>query len=102
MNLQNDGGSRLITLRRPENSDTFPEWMDLRIAARYSSISERKLRDWIGRPKNPLPATQVERGKLLINRHDMDRWLRAHPRRPHAVDLGRIVDDVVSEFRKAS
>jgi hypothetical protein len=76
--------------------------MDLRSAGKYASVSERKLRDWINRPHDALQASQVERGKIRINRHEMDRWLRAHPHTPKVIDLGSIVEDVVSEFRKAS
>jgi hypothetical protein len=102
LSLQDRDVVQLKSILRTRVDEAFPEWMDLRTAEKYVSISERKLRDWINRPHDGLPATQVDHGKLLINRHEMDRWLRAHPHRPHAVDLGRIVDDVVSEFRKAS
>ena len=95
-------GSPLHSSVRLDVAPQLPEWMDLKAAARYVCISERKLRDWINRPHDALPSSQVDRGKISINRHDMDRWLRAHPHKPKVVDLGAIVDDVVSKFRKAS
>jgi hypothetical protein len=79
-----------------------PEWMDLRTAGKYACVSTRKLRDWINTARDPLPSSQVERGKIRINRHEMDRWLRAHPHTPKVIDLNSMVEDVVREFRKAS
>lgn len=77
-----------------------PEWMDLRTLETYACVSERKVREWIHRPQNPLPAVQVERGKFLVKRSQFDRWLEAHPYRPdEAQDLGRIVDEVMKDLK---
>jgi len=75
--------------------------MDLKAIQRYACVSERKVRDWIHRSNNPLPAVQVERGKFLIKRTQFDRWLEAHAYRPdEQQDLGRLVDSVMKEMRE--
>lgn len=77
-----------------------PEWMDLKATQRYACVSERTVRDWIHRPQNPLPASQVENGKLLIKRSTFDRWLEAHPYTPvDSIDLSLIVNDVMKDLR---
>lgn len=66
-------------------------------------MSERTIRDWIHRTVNPLPAVQVDRGKLLISRTQLDRWLEAHPFCPsNAIDISKTVDEVMQDFRKVS
>ena len=75
--------------------------MDLQALQLYACVSERTVRDWIRLDDNPLPATQVEKGKILIKRSRFDRWLEAHPFRPvEAVDLGRIVDEVMKDLQQ--
>jgi Helix-turn-helix domain len=77
-----------------------PEWMDLKAVQRYACVCERTVRDWIHRPQNPLPAVQVEKGKLLIKRSQFDRWLGAHPYiSADVIDVGQIVNDVMKELR---
>jgi hypothetical protein len=54
-------------------------------------------------PQNPLPAVQVERGKLLVKRSQFDIWLQAHPySSADAVDVSRIVDAVINGFKKVN
>ena len=85
----------------PQPDDT-KEWLDLRAITRHACVSERTVREWIHRPKNPLPAVQVGK-KLLIRRSVFDRWLEAHPFRPIvAIDIDRAVDEVLRDLRKAS
>jgi hypothetical protein len=48
------------------------EWMDLKALQQYACISERTIREWIRRPRNPLPAVQVDK-KLLVKRSQFDR-----------------------------
>jgi len=69
---------------------------------RYACVSERTIREWVHLPDDPLPASQVGK-KLLFRRSTFDRWMEAHPFRPvDSIDVSRIVDDVLIEFRKAS
>ena len=80
--------------------EQHPEWMDLKAVQRYACVSERTVRDWIHRPQNPLPASQVEKGKLLIKRSRFDHWLEAHPYiSADAIDVSQVVDDVMKELR---
>lgn len=69
---------------------------------RYACLSERTIREWIHLAENPLPASQVGR-KLLFRRSTFDQWLEAHRfKSADAVDVSRIVNDVLIGFRKAS
>lgn len=71
-----------------------PEWMDLKSLQRYADVSERRLRELIHRPINPLPASRVGT-KILVNRTTFDRWVENH--RLKTIDVGCIVDDIVAE-----
>ena len=83
--------------------EQHPEWMDLKAVQRYASVSERTVRDWIHRPQHPLPAVQVENGKFLVKRSQFDRWLEAHLfRSTDSIDVGRIVDEVMQEFKRTN
>ena len=80
-----------------------PEWMDLKALQEYADVSERTLREWIHLPLNPLPAVQVDRGKILVRRSHFDRWLEAHPFRAiSSIDVGRVADEIINQFRKAA
>ena len=67
--------------------------MDLKSLQLYACVSERKLREWIHRPVDPLPAARVG-AKLLIRRRVFDRWLEGHLVKQ--VDVGCIVDELVA------
>ncbi len=87
-------------ISQPTKLEHYPEWMDLKSVQRYACVSERTVRDWIHRPQNPLPAVQVEKGKLLIKRSHFDRWLETHPYiSADAIDVSQIVNDVIKELR---
>lgn len=79
------------------------EWKDLRSLQQYAAVSDRTLREWIHLPVNPLPAVQVDQGKLFVKRTDFDRWLAAHRYQPvNSIDLDRITSEIVNEFQKAA
>lgn len=83
-------------------SDDAKEWLDLRAITRYACVSDRTLREWLHRLKNPLPAVQVG-NKILIRRSVFDRWLEAHPFQPVvSIDIELVVNDVLHGLRKAS
>jgi excisionase family DNA binding protein len=67
--------------------------MDLKALRAYACVSERTLREWIHRPVNPLPASQVG-GKMLIRRSAFDSWLEEH--QVKSVDVGCIVEELVA------
>jgi excisionase family DNA binding protein len=87
---------------QPQPDDT-KEWLDLKaITHQYACVSERTVREWLHRLKNPLPAVQVG-NKILIRRSVFDQWLEAHPFRPVvSIDIDLVVNDVLHGLRKAS
>ncbi|MGO4883131.1 MAG: helix-turn-helix domain-containing protein [Bryobacteraceae bacterium] len=71
------------------------EWMGLREVTQYANVSNRTLRLWIHSPVDPLPAVKVS-GKHLVRRSELDAWLgRYRVRALPAVELDRIVRDVL-------
>lgn len=78
---------------RAQPDDPRPEWLDLKALQRHACVSERTLREWIHRPMNPLPATQVGT-KILVRRTTFDQWLENH--RLKSVDVACIVDEMVA------
>jgi excisionase family DNA binding protein len=88
-------------ISQQQKLELYPEWMDLKTVQRYACVSERKVREWIHEQENPLPAVQVEKGKILIKRSNFDHWLEAHAyRQAEPVDLGRIVDEVLNDLKQ--
>jgi hypothetical protein len=89
----------------PEKSQLarWPEWMDLKTLSLYAAVSDRTLREWIHLPVNPLPAKQVDRGKLLVKRSQFDSWLETHQHQPlNSINVDQITDEIVDQFRKAA
>jgi excisionase family DNA binding protein len=83
--------------------DGGPEWMDIKSAQEYANVSERTLREWIHRPVNPLPAAQVDHGKILIKRGNLDQWLEAHPVQSiNAIDVNLIADKILNDLKKVA
>jgi hypothetical protein len=80
-----------------------PEWMDLKSIQDYANVSERTLREWIHRPQNPLPASQVEHGKILIKRSKFDQWLEGHPMQSiGSIDVNQVADEILKQFREVA
>lgn len=80
-----------------------PEWMDLKTTLEYADVSDRTLREWIHRSQTPLPASQVEHGKIFIKRSKFDLWLEAQPMRSiESIDVNKIANDIISQFREAA
>jgi hypothetical protein len=77
--------------------------MDLQALQQYASVCDRTLREWIHLPINPLPASQVAGGKLLVKRIRFDAWLEAHPYQAiNSIDVNKISDEVIDQLRKAA
>lgn len=74
-----------------------PGWLGVREAAKWAGVSERTLRTWLTLPLDPLPASRVAGGRLLICRRDLDHWLRAH--RTHQ-DIDSLVDQLAAEVSR--
>jgi excisionase family DNA binding protein len=90
-------------VKMPEAPTTAPalarEWLSLRELTQYASVSERTLREWMHRKRNPLPAVQVE-GKILVRRSAFDAWLERHRIEfKQTVDVDAIVSDLVGKLR---
>lgn len=91
---------KLTQTRRSEVAPAVPrEWLSLRELTDYAAVSERTLRAWMHRDKNPLPAVQVE-GKILIRRTVFDAWLEWHRiRAEQRVDVDAIVNELTRDLR---
>ena len=75
------------------------EWLGLRELTQYANISERTLRSWIYSPTDPLPAAKV-RGKVLVRKADFDAYIQRHRIKPlAAIDIDRIIHDVLQGGR---
>jgi len=87
-------------------------WLSLEALSRYSGLSVRSLRAYLADPHRHLPhyrmkephvvatksgALRTVTGKILVRRSDFDRWMDAFK---HTPSLDRLVDEVVSEFRR--
>lgn len=83
------------TIRQP--IPEWPEWMDLKTLGRYSSMSNRTLRNWIKTPINPLPAS-ARSGKILVSRRAFDEWMKRHAIESEIVDAARIVDNILKSL----
>ena len=78
---------------------TAREWLGLRELSIYANVSERTLRAWIRSPRDPLPAARVC-GKVLVRKSDFDYYMERHRIQPlEALNLDRIVQDVVGAGR---
>jgi hypothetical protein len=85
------------------NLEDKREWMDLQALQQYACVCERTLRDWIHLPIDPLPASQVAGGKILVKRAKFDSWLEAHPYQAiNSIDVDQITDEIIDQFRKAA
>lgn len=83
------------TIRQP--IPEWPEWMDLKMLERYSSVSNRTLRSWIKAPEDPLPASS-RGGKILVSRRLFDEWMKEHAIEARAVDIERTVNSILKSL----
>ena len=93
--------SKLVRMPGAEASlsGVVREWLSLRELTEYAAVSDRTLRAWMHREKNPLPAVQVD-GKILVRRCAFDAWLERHRiRAKQTVDVDAIVNDLVRDIR---
>ena len=68
-------------------------FLSLKALAGYSSISCRKLRDFLEQPQHPLPCYRVC-GKILVRRSEFDAWITTY-RHQGRRDVDTIVSDVL-------
>lgn len=88
---------RGVLAREVVVSTALDPFMGLPALARYSSLSVRKLREYLQAPGHPLPHYRVG-GKVLVRVSEFDRWLTAYRGRADA-RVAAIVDDVVRTLR---
>lgn len=73
------------------------EWLSIRQLTEYAAISERTLREWLHRDKDPLPAVRVD-GKILVRRSRFDAWLERHRiQSSSSVDVDAIVNGLLRD-----
>lgn len=82
------------------------EWLDIPAAAEYTGVSTDWLRRQLSNGAHPLPAKRVggrgrQTGKILINRSDLERWIRDWPDYRDALDTDDIVSDIMDFLREA-
>jgi hypothetical protein len=82
----------------PNSFDKNDRYLDLKGLAEYSSLSVNTLRQYLSDPVDPLPSFRIKR-KILVKLSEFDRWLERH--RTDTGKIGRIVDEVLSEFNTA-
>ena len=94
-----------LRLRADENSfmagtpTIDREWLSLRQLTEYAAVSERKLREWLHRATDALPAIRVD-GKILVRRSQFDAWLECHRIQPDApVDVDGIVSGLLRDVQ---
>lgn len=73
-----------------------PSYLDLKAASIYTSLSVRTLRKVLAEPDG-LPFYRV-RGKILILKDDIDRWLLGFRREPVSLEI--LVEEVLAEFKE--
>ena len=84
---------RGVLAERVVVSTPLDPFLSLKALAVYSSLSVRKLRDYLELPEHPLLCYRVG-GKILVRRSEFDTWMAAyrhHGRR----DVDAIVSDVL-------
>jgi len=71
-------------------------YMALTALSTYSSISKRKLRDFLKDPLHPLPCYRID-GKILVRRSEYDLWVRQF-RKVGNSNVEKIVAEILSNF----
>jgi Helix-turn-helix domain len=88
---------RGVLAERVVVSTALDPFLSLRSLAGYSSVSVRKLHDYLADPAHPLPHYRVG-GKIVVRRSEFDAWMAAY-RRIGRADVAAIVDEVMRSLR---
>jgi excisionase family DNA binding protein len=78
------------------NPEPQAEWLDLKALRVYASASDRTIRTWIHRQRDPLPASQAG-GKIRVRRSAFDAWMDRQTIKK--VDVNSIVNDIVMALK---
>jgi excisionase family DNA binding protein len=75
-------------------------YLSIRQLAAYTSISTRKLREFMKAPARPLPHFRVG-GRVLVRRSEFDAWMAAYRAQSaiHGADVDALVEDIVRSVR---
>lgn len=76
----------------------WPEWMDLKTLARYSSVSSKTLHRWITADIDPLPASKPS-GKVLVSRKRFDLWMERKSGVEN-MNVGATVDSILKTMAR--
>lgn len=64
-----------LNATKPPKSDGVRLWMNKTQAAEYIGVSRQTLDGLI---TDGLPAAKLSAGRYVLNKHDIDDWLKAH------------------------
>jgi hypothetical protein len=73
-------------------------YLSLKTLADYSGLSVRTLRSYFTHPSYPLPCYRIGR-RVLVRRSDFDAWAIQFRVVQSPVDVGALLEDVVSGLR---
>lgn len=80
-------------------SHTWPEWMDLKTLARYSSVSVKTIHRWMAADIDPLPASKPS-GKVLVKRKTFDLWMERQAGVEN-LNVGATVDTILKTMARS-
>lgn len=76
-------------------------YMGIKTLAKYSDLSERKLRELLNHPLHPLPSYKIG-GSIRVKKSEFDIWVkRFRLRLENNTDIDRLINDVMKDFRRA-
>jgi excisionase family DNA binding protein len=81
----------------------FPSdyYMGIKTLAKYSNLSERKLRELIHHPLYPIPSYKID-GSIRVKKSEFDLWLKKFRSVSDGnTDLDKLVSDVMKDFHMA-
>ena len=84
---------RGVLAERVVISSELDPFLSLQALATYSSLSRRKLRDYLTDPIHPLPCYRIG-GKILVRRSEYDAWAVSY-RPVGQADVDRVVSEVL-------
>jgi len=84
---------RGVLAERVVISSALDPFLSLQALATYSSLSRRKLRDYLTDPIHPLPCYRIG-GKILVRRSEYDAWAVSY-RQVGQADVDRVVSEVL-------
>lgn len=76
-------------------------FMGIKTLAKYSDLSERKLRELIHHPLYPLPSYKID-GSIRVKKSEFDLWLKKFRFVSDGnTDIDELVDGIMKDFQKS-